>query len=265
MPSAGWPCGGRLQRQAAEQVARRGSVVSVSERPSRPAIVTVDDDPGVSRAVARDLRRAVRRGPPDRARRERRADPRGAARAEAARRAGGGDPGRLPDAADERHRVPRAGHGHLPVRPARAAHGVRRHRRGHRRDQPRRRRPLPAQAVGPAGGEALPGRRRAARGLARPRPPAGAGDQGGRAPLVGAVVRGARLPGPQPGAVPLVHLRRAGGRAAAGRGRGRGRDCDPGGDHRRTARCCAAPTDAELAARVGLSRRPGRPTSTTWS
>ena len=32
--------------------------MSVSERPSRPAIVTVDDDPGVSRAVARDLRRA---------------------------------------------------------------------------------------------------------------------------------------------------------------------------------------------------------------
>ena len=31
--------------------------MSVSERPSRPAIVTVDDDPGVSRAVARDLRR----------------------------------------------------------------------------------------------------------------------------------------------------------------------------------------------------------------
>ncbi len=32
-------------------------------------------------------------------------------------------------------------------------------------------------------------------------------------------LRGARVPGPQPGALPLVHLRRAGGRAAAGRGR----------------------------------------------
>ena len=40
-------------------------------------------------------------------------------------------------------------------------------------------------------------------------------DPGGRAPLVGAVVRGARLPGPQPGAVPLAARRRAGGRAAA--------------------------------------------------
>ena len=32
-------------------------------------------------------------------------------------------------------------------------------------------------------------------------------DQGRRAPLVGAVVRGARVPRPQPGAVPLVRRR----------------------------------------------------------
>ena len=49
----------------------------------------------------------------------------------------------------------------FPRGPAGAAHRVRRHRRRHRGDQRRRRRPLPAQAVGPAGGEALPGRRRA--------------------------------------------------------------------------------------------------------
>ena len=42
---------------------------------------------------------------------------------------------------------------------------------------------------------------------------AGAGDQGGRAPLVGALVRGPGVPGPQPGAVPLVLGRRAGGRS----------------------------------------------------
>ena len=46
-------------------------------------------------------------------------------------------------------------------------------------------------------------------------------DQGGRAPLVGAVVRGPRLPGPQRGALPLVQRRRAGGPAAARRGRHR--------------------------------------------
>ena len=44
---------------------------------------------------------------------------------------------------------------------------------------------------------------------------------GGRAPLVGAVVRGPRLPGPQPRALPLVHRRRARGTAAAGRRRRR--------------------------------------------
>ena len=44
-----------------------------------------------------------------------------------------------------------------------------------------------------------------------------AGDQGRRAPLVGALVRGARVPGPQPGALPLVLLRHAGGRAGCSR------------------------------------------------
>ena len=58
---------------------------------------------------------------------------------------------------DERHRVPRTGHGHLPGRPAGAADRLRRHRCGHRRDQRRGPRLLPAQALGPARGEALPG------------------------------------------------------------------------------------------------------------
>ena len=103
----------------------------------------------------------VRRGLPRRAGRVRARRPRGAARGRAARRPGGGAARRLPDAADERRRVPRAGHGPRPAGPPGAAHRVRRHRRGDRGDQRRRRRPLPAQAVGAAGGEALPGRRRA--------------------------------------------------------------------------------------------------------
>ena len=44
-------------------------------------------------------------------------------------------------------------------------------------------------------------------------------DQDPRAPVVGGLVRGARLPGPQPGAVPLVQRGRAGRAATAGRGR----------------------------------------------
>ena len=64
-------------------------------------------------------------------------------------------------------------------------------------------------------------------------------DQGRRPPLVGPIVRGARLPGPQPGPLPLVRRRRAGGRPAARRGR-RGRASLPGGDRDRTARSLVA-------------------------
>ena len=108
----------------------------------------------------------LRRGLPDRARELRRRGAGGAAGAQAARRAGRADARRLPHAADERHRVPRGGDGPVPAGPAGAAHRVRRHRRGDQRDQRRRPRPLPAQAVGPAGGEALPGARRPAGGVA---------------------------------------------------------------------------------------------------
>ena len=164
---------------------------------SRPVLMTVDDDPGVSRAVARDLRRKygsefriVRaESGAGRAGRAEGADP--------ARRADGRDPRRLPDARHERRRVPRAGDGHRPARPPRAAHRLRRHRRRDPRHQRRRRRPLPAQAVGAAGREALPGRRRADRDLAQRRRPLRRGDEGARPPLVGRVVRRPRLPGPQ--------------------------------------------------------------------
>ena len=137
----------------------------------------------------------------------------------------------------ERHRVPRAGHGPLPPRPPRAAHRVRRHRRRDRRDQRRRRRPLPAQAVGPAGGEALPGGRRAARDVA------GAGR---RTPIldvqvvghrvVGALARGARLPGPQLRPLPLVDRRRRRGPPAARGRRGVDAGRDPAGRDARTGR-----------------------------
>src|SRR6266498_2428343 len=48
--------------------------------------------------------------------------------------------------------------------------------------------------------------------------------------LLDALIRGARVPGPQPGPVPLVQLRRAGG-AAAARGRAGGRAFAARGDH----------------------------------
>ena len=61
----------------------------------------------------------------------------------------------------------------FPRRAPGAAHRLRRHRRRDRRDQRGRPRPLPAQAVGPAGGEALPGAstRCSRRGRRRPRRP----------------------------------------------------------------------------------------------
>ena len=147
----------------------------------------------------------------------------------------------------------------VPARPPRAAHRLRRHRRRDPGDQRRRRRPLPAQAVGPAGGEALPGRRRADRDVARRRRPrrsrrSRSSATGGRR----RALRGARLPRPQ------RRARTAGttastspeGRAAARRG-GRRPDRRPGGDHpRRHARCWRRPTPRSPAA-VGPHRRPG--------
>ena len=211
-----------------------------------PAILTVDDDPSVSRAIARDLRR--RYGEEYRIiRASSAAEALDALQGDqAARRPGGRHAGRLPDAADERHRVPRAGDGPVPQRPARAADRVRGHRRRDPGDQRGRRRPLPAQAVGPAGGEALPGDRRAARRLAGDRRPRGRGHPGRRAPVERAVVPDPRLPGPQPGAVPVARRRRAGGPAAARGGRRRpgvgpagghrGRPGDGAADHRRGGR-----------------------------
>ena len=93
---------------------------------------------------------------------------------------------------------------------------------------------------------------------------AGRGRQAGRAPLVGAVVPGARLPGPQ------RRARTAGTASTSPRGSGCSRRPGPARTTCRwssppTARCCARPTDAELAAVVGLSVDAARRTSTTWS
>ena len=74
------------------------------------------------------------------------------------------------------HRGARRGAAPVPGRQAAAAHGVRRHRRRDHGDQRHRARLLPAQAVGPARGAALPGRRRPARRLAATRTPTGLGD-----------------------------------------------------------------------------------------
>ncbi len=88
---------------------------------------------------------------------------------------------------DDRHRAARAGARRRAGRQAPAAHGLRRHRRRDLGDQRHRARPLPPQAVGPARGPALPGRRRPALRLAQ-RPPRA--DE--RRPRRGApVVRGA--------------------------------------------------------------------------
>ena len=149
----------------------------------RPAIVAVDDEPAVlARRRARPAAR-LRRALPDPARRLGRRGAR-AARASCARR---GDQvamliadQRMPGMSGTEYLV--EARKLVPGRQARAADRVRRHRGGDRGDQRGRARLLPAQAVGPAGGAAVPGRRgpadhlggrRGARGRrrARDRPP----------------------------------------------------------------------------------------------
>ena len=235
-------------------------------RVARPAILTVDDDPGVSRAVARDLRRQLRRALPDRA-----------GRAPARRR---WTRCARSSCAASRSRVLLADY-RMPqmngiefLEPAMDLFPL------------ARRVLLTAYADTDAAIEAInvvdldhyllkpwdppeeklypvvdalleawtadPGR--------RPRR-----DPGGRAPLVGAVVRGARLPGPQPGAVPLVAAPTTPeGAAAARRGRASTATTLPlvvTAD----GKALVAPSEAELAAsgrpdhRAGVGLlRPGR-------
>ena len=118
--------------------------------------------------------------------------------------------------------------------------------------------------MGSAGGEAVPGRRRDARRVAvGRRTKAGARDQGDRPPLVGPVVRGARLPGPQP--VPYrwyASDEPEGERLLAAAG------VEPsdaaGGRSRRTGQSWSRPRRPSSPTRSGCRRYPRR-TSTTWS
>ena len=228
----------------------------------KPVLLSVDDDPGVSRAVARDLRR--RYGEEFRVLRASSGDG-GAgrpARAEAARRRGGGAARRLPDAADERHRVPRAGDGPVPAGPAGAAHRLRRHRRRHPGDQRRRRRRLPAQAVGSAGGEALSGRRRddqVVAGQSRHRPSRTSSSSG----TAGRRRRSARAT-----SWPATPCPTAGTASTSRRGSGCWRRRTPArttsrSSSRPTRTVLLAPTDVELAGGRRAERRRRRRTSTT--
>ncbi len=185
---------------------------------SRPVVMSVDDDPSVSRAVARDLRRHL-------------GDDYRVVRAESG-----------PDALEALreltvrgestallladHRMPgmtgveflEQAMDLVPGGPARPAHRVRRHRRRHPRDQRRGPRPLPAQALGPAGGAPLPGARRAADRVACAGPAGVRGADAGRPPVVGADPGGQGVPRAQPG--PLPPPGRAQRRRAAPPGRG---------------------------------------------
>ena len=91
---------------------------------------------------------------------------------------------------------------------------------------------------------------------------AGHRDPGRRPPLVGALLRGAGLPGPQLGAVPLAQRRRARGPAAAGGGRAR-RDQHPAGGDARGRRRWS--TRASRSWRPGSACRPPRPPTSTTS
>ena len=135
---------------------------------SRPAIVAVDDEPAVLAAVARDLRRGFG---------ERYRILRAGSGAEALEllrevRARGDQVAlliadqRMPGMAGTEYLV--EARDARPRRQARAADRLRRHRGGDRRDQRGRARLLPAQAVGPARGAAVPGRRGPARRRGRP-------------------------------------------------------------------------------------------------
>ena len=157
MPSAR---GGRRMAQAADT--------------ARTVIMTVDDDPGVSRAVARDLRR--RYGESYRIVRAESGESALDALRELKLR------GDLVAVILADYRMPQMNGIEFLEQALDVYPGARRvlltayadTERGDRRDQRRRPRPLPAQAVGPAGGEALPGARRSAGGLAVQRLPAGA-------------------------------------------------------------------------------------------
>ena len=222
----------------------------------RAAILTVDDDPGVSRAVARDLRR--RYG--ERYRIVRAESGRGgagrAARAEAARRPGGGAAGRLPDAADERHRVPRAGHGPVPGRAAGAADRL----RGHRAR--RSTRSTSSTSTTTCSSRGTRRRRSSTRSSTTCSSAWRATDH---RPVPETKVVGHRWSARSSGVREFLARNQVpyrwyssdepeGRRLLAAAGAGRA--AAAAGDHRRTGTCWSSPTDPELAAQVGLATTP---------
>ena len=248
-------------------------------RMPKPTILTVDDDPMVSAAITRDLRPATApttgSSAPRPARRRSTCWPELALRDEPGR----ADRGRPADAADDRHRDARAGPHARARREAPAAHGLRRHRRRDHRDQRHRPRLLPAQAVGPARGAALPGRRRPARRLAAGAPRADLRRARRRAPLVRAQPRDQDVPRPQPRALPLVR-RRARRRGAAGcselaggdagrpaaRARARRRDPALAVDARASparSACARPPSSRSTTSASSAAARPGWPPRST--
>ena len=211
----------------------------------KPAILTVDDDPAVLQAIraicaiasARSIRSRglVRSG-----------------RAQAARRVRDTRPASCPhrirpaDARDDRRRLPATGQGARPRRQARAAHRLRRHRRGDQGDQRHRARLLPAQALGPARGAALPGARGPAERVARRAPGDHERDPRGGPSLERSQPRDQDLPRPQPRPLPVARRRaRRGGAPPARVGRRR---------HRRVA---DRPVPRSRAVDVALHARPG--------
>ena len=237
--------------------------VTAQEAANRAAILTVDDDPGVSRAVARDLRR--RYGEQHRIVRAESGDQALDALREMKLR------GDLVAVILADYRMPQMNgiefleqrDGPLPGRAAGAAHRLRRHRRRHRRDQRGRPRPLPAQAVGSR-------RRRSSTRWStscwrRGRPPTT-----GRCPRPRSSATAGRPAPPRcASSWPATRCRTAGTHredaraAAARRGRGR-RAAAAGGDH--AGRRGAGRADRRRAGRPGRAWPPRPPrTSTTWS
>ena len=194
---------------------------------SKPAILTVDDDPMVSAAIGRDL--LARYGADYRVVRAT-SGPEALdllARLASAGRPGGDDRRGPADAADDRDRDAGAGAHPRPRREVPAADRLRGHGRGDHRHQRDRARLLPDEAVGPALRAALPRRRRPPRRLAEGPPRADLRRPRGRAPVVRPQPRDQAVPDPQPRRLPLVR-RRAGHRGgAAGAPRRGGADRPP--------------------------------------
>ena len=185
------------------------------DRPAtRPAVLTVDDDPEVLKAIERDLRHryaksyrilSANSGP---------GGARSAGSAARARRTGSAVAGRPSDAPDDRHRVPLPRRGTPARSQARPAHRLCRYRRRHPRHQRGQAALLSPQALGPARAKPVSGAGRSARRLEGILPAGLRRNARVGHALVAALLRVARISGAQPGAVPIP--RRGDGRPGYG-------------------------------------------------